>query len=103
SEILSTADAAARLGVSVRRVQQMVKSGKLPADRFGGSLMIRAGDLKLVANRKPGRPPLTHEKKAARAAEKGAKASLFEPKATKPKAKKAGVKKAAKRKGGAAK
>lgn len=91
-QILTTAEAATRLGVSVRRVQQMVKSGQLPADTFGGSLMIRAGDLALVADRKPGRPPMTDEEKAARAAERAA--------ATKPKA---GAKKPAKKKGGAAK
>jgi excisionase family DNA binding protein len=71
SEILSTADAAARLGVSVRRIQQLVKSGRLPADVFGGALMIRAKDLKLVAERKPGRPPAS--KTASKKSKKGAK------------------------------
>jgi len=56
---------------------------------------------------KPGRPPLTDEEKAARAAamktKKGAQASLFEPPASaakpvrKARAKKAGVKKASKK------
>lgn len=57
TEILSTAEAAERLEVSVRRVQQMVKKGQLPATVFGGALMIKAKDLALVADRKPGRPP----------------------------------------------
>ena len=56
-EVLSAAEAAQRLSISVRRVQQLVKSGRLPAKVFGGALMIRDDDLKLVANRKPGRPP----------------------------------------------
>ena len=56
-EVLTAAEAAALLKISVRRVQQLVKSGRLPARVFGGALMIRVGDLKLVANRKPGRPP----------------------------------------------
>ena len=56
-EILNTEEAAARLGVSARRVQQLVKSGRLPAREFGGSYMIAAGDLKLVEERPPGRPP----------------------------------------------
>lgn len=56
-EVLTAAQAAALLNISVRRVQQLVKSGRLPARVFGGALMIRAGDLKLVANRRPGRPP----------------------------------------------
>jgi hypothetical protein len=45
-----------RVGVSVRRVQQLVKAGRLPAQMFGGSLMIDEKDLALVAMRKPGRP-----------------------------------------------
>jgi excisionase family DNA binding protein len=61
-EALTTIEAAARLGVSVRRVQQMVKSGQLPATVFGGSLMIQAKDLKLVEERKVGRPPKAAKK-----------------------------------------
>lgn len=56
-EPITAAEAAKRLNVSVRRVQQLVKSGRLPATTFGGALMINAEDLKLVAERKPGRPP----------------------------------------------
>ena len=54
--ILTAAQAAERLGVSVRRVQQLVKAGRLPAGEFGGSLMIQESDLALVEERKPGRP-----------------------------------------------
>jgi len=53
---LSVAEAAKRLGVSARRVQQLVKSGRLPADEFGGAFVIKEKDLELVANRRPGRP-----------------------------------------------
>ena len=56
-DVLSTAEAAERLNISVRRVQQLVKAGRLPATIFGGALMIQAKDLKLIADRKPGRPP----------------------------------------------
>jgi excisionase family DNA binding protein len=63
-EILSAAQAAARLGVTVRRVQQMVKNGQLPATVFGGALMIEASDLALVADRKVGRPPKAEKKGA---------------------------------------
>jgi len=55
-EPLTSAEAAKRLKVSVRRVQQLVKSGRLPAKVFGGALMIQVEDLKLVGVRKPGRP-----------------------------------------------
>ena len=54
--VLTAAEAAEKLGVSVRRVQQLVKTGRLPASVFGGSLMIQEKDLALVAERKPGRP-----------------------------------------------
>lgn len=37
---------AEKLGVGVRRVQQLVKAGRLPAKVFGGSLMIEEKDLK---------------------------------------------------------
>lgn len=56
-EALTAAEAAQRLNISVRRVQQLVKAGRLPATLFGGALMIKAEDLKLVAERKIGRPP----------------------------------------------
>ena len=54
--VLTAAQAAEKLGVSVRRVQQLVQTGRLPATVFGGSLMIEESNLALVAERKPGRP-----------------------------------------------
>jgi len=78
----------------------MAKAGRLPAIRFGRALMIKEKDLALVADRKPGRPPLTDEEKAERVekqtAEKDASSLPSEPLAkTKPKAgaKKSAVKK----------
>lgn len=55
-EYLTTAEVARELGVTVRRVQAMVKAGRLPASRFGRSLMIRRADLSRVRDRRPGRP-----------------------------------------------
>ena len=63
---LTTNDVAERLGVTVRRVNDLITSGRLPAARFGRAYMIKESDLKLVENRQPGRPP-----KAAKQAEKG--------------------------------
>lgn len=54
-----TAQEAAKLiGVSKRRVIAMVAAGQLPAQSIGtqGMLLIARADLKLVKNRKPGRP-----------------------------------------------
>jgi excisionase family DNA binding protein len=65
-EPLTVADAAKRLGVSVRRVQQLIAEGRLPAKEFGKVYMIKESDLKLVQDRKPGRP-------AQKAVKKGSK------------------------------
>lgn len=59
---LSVAEAAKRLGVSPRRVQQLVRAGRLPAEQFAGAYVIKENDLALVANRKPGRPSTQPEK-----------------------------------------
>ena len=64
--VLTTKEAAERLGVTSVRVCAMITAGRLPAARFGRAYMIREGDLKLVANRKPGRP-------ASKASKKGGK------------------------------
>jgi len=37
-------------------VQLLIQSGRLPAQKFGRDYMIKEADLKLVENRKVGRP-----------------------------------------------
>ncbi|MGH9944476.1 MAG: helix-turn-helix domain-containing protein [Pyrinomonadaceae bacterium] len=54
--MLTTPEVAARLGVTVTRVQQMITAGRLPAEKLGRDYFIKEEDLKLVADRKPGRP-----------------------------------------------
>ena len=56
-KLLSTTEAAVRLGVSVPRVQTFIWKGRLPALKIGRSYAIDEDDLKLVENRKTGRPP----------------------------------------------
>ena len=56
-EFLTTNEAAERLGVSSIRVRQLIAEGRLPAQKFGTAHMIKVSDLKLVEDRKPGRPP----------------------------------------------
>jgi excisionase family DNA binding protein len=68
--ILTAAQAAERLGISARRVQQLVKDGRLPAEQFGGALMIKEEDLKLVENRKVGRPPKAKAATGSKASKK---------------------------------
>ena len=75
-KLLTTVEAAERLGVTVQRVQQLIWEGKLPAELLGRDYVIKESDLKLVANRPGrGRPPLTEEEKEAREREKAKKAS----------------------------
>lgn len=54
--ILTTTEAAERLGITARRLRALIKVGKLPAEKFGTAYMINEKDLALVKNRKPGRP-----------------------------------------------
>ena len=63
---ISTKEAAERLGVSVLRVQQLIWAERLPAQKFGRDYMIKESDLKLVEDRKPGRPPKQASKKKAK-------------------------------------
>jgi excisionase family DNA binding protein len=58
-KLISTAVAAEKLGVHITRVQVLIREGRLPAQMIGGSYVVNEDDLKLVANRKPGRPPKT--------------------------------------------
>lgn len=55
-ELLTTQQAAAELGVTDSRVRQLIIAGKLPAQSFGRSHMIRRSDLKDVVLGNRGRP-----------------------------------------------
>jgi excisionase family DNA binding protein len=57
SKLLSTTEAAARVGLSVARIQTFVWEGRLPAVKVGRSYAIDEDDLRLIENRKTGRPP----------------------------------------------
>lgn len=54
---LTTKEVAEKLGVSVGRVQQFIAEGRLPATKIGQTNLVKESDLKLVENRKTGRPP----------------------------------------------
>jgi len=55
-KLLTTAEVAERLGVHRSRVGVLIKEGRLPAQRFGRVLLVAEKDLRLVGDRKPGRP-----------------------------------------------
>jgi excisionase family DNA binding protein len=55
--LISSAEAAERLGVHITRVQVLIREGRLPAQKIGRTYVVNEDDLKLVEDRKPGRPP----------------------------------------------
>jgi excisionase family DNA binding protein len=68
-KLISTDDAAARLGVSGRRVRQLIDEGKLVAQYVGGGYVIDEAALESVkVYGKAGRPPKVTEKPATRKA-----------------------------------
>lgn len=61
-KMLSTKEAAEKLGVSLRRVQQMIEEKALPAEKVGRDYVILEKDLaKVTVYGKPGRPPKAKE------------------------------------------
>jgi excisionase family DNA binding protein len=73
-KLLTTKEVAERLGVTVTRVQQLIGEGKLPAEKMGRDYFIKEDDLKLVAERKRGRPRKAQgEKVSKQSAKKGGK------------------------------
>ena len=65
-DLLTTQEAAAELGVTDSRVRQLIIDGKLPAQRFGRSHMIRRSDLAQVEVGNRGRPRKNPEKVSER-------------------------------------
>ncbi|MDQ3917406.1 MAG: helix-turn-helix domain-containing protein [Acidobacteriota bacterium] len=63
---ITTKEAAERLGITVTRVQQLILAGRLPAEKRGRDYFIKEEDLRLVEDRKPGRPRKTLNPVAAK-------------------------------------
>jgi excisionase family DNA binding protein len=55
-ELLTTAQAAPRLGCSIPQVKAMCQEGKLPARKVGRDWVIRVADLDGITVAKPGWP-----------------------------------------------
>ncbi len=56
NELLSTKDAAVRLGISPMRIRALISAGRLPSQLIGRDHIIQESDLALVSERKAGRP-----------------------------------------------
>lgn len=55
-DLISSKEAAEKLGISLRRVQALITSGRLPAQKIGNSYVVDEKNLELVKERTPGRP-----------------------------------------------
>jgi excisionase family DNA binding protein len=53
--LITTTQAAERLGISPQRVFQLIQNGRLPAQKVGHIYVIDAAVLKIVKRKKPGR------------------------------------------------
>jgi excisionase family DNA binding protein len=72
--LLTTKQAAVKLGISMPRIHQLISEGRLPAEKIGRDYLIQEDALKLVEDRKPGRPPKSKEEKEGKESKKrGAK------------------------------
>ena len=61
-KMLTALEAAEKLGVHRSRVHVLIREGRLPAQKFGNVYLIKEADLKLVEDRKTGRPPKVNKK-----------------------------------------
>jgi excisionase family DNA binding protein len=55
-DVISAGEAAKLLKVTRRRVNALIASGRLPAQKVGNSHVIQRADLAKVKHRRPGRP-----------------------------------------------
>jgi excisionase family DNA binding protein len=55
--LLTVLEAAEKLGVHRSRIHVLIKQKRLPATQYGRAYLIEESDLKLVEERKTGRPP----------------------------------------------
>lgn len=65
-EVLTAAGAAEKLGISTRRVIALIHDGRLPARKVGRDYIIDGKDLRLVQDRRPGRPANRPAKRKSR-------------------------------------
>lgn len=62
-KLLTTREVSERLGISMRRVRALIEAGQLPSKQYGRDHLIKESDLKIVEDRKPGRPLKDNSKK----------------------------------------
>lgn len=55
--MITTAEAASRLGLTVRAVQKMIENGRLSAQKVGRDYLIAPAALESIPKQAAGRPP----------------------------------------------
>jgi excisionase family DNA binding protein len=68
--LLTTEEVAGKLGVTATRVRAMIAAGRLPAEKYGVVYLIKESDLKLVEDRKVGRPSKPKARPDSKASQK---------------------------------
>ena len=63
TKLLTTSEAAEKLGVTRWRVNALIRDGRLKATKVGQIFLIEEKDLIPVMDRKPGRPPKSDQSK----------------------------------------
>ena len=56
-DLMTVKEVSEKLEVTIGRIHQLIKVGRLPAEKLGSQYVIREADLCRIENRKPGRPP----------------------------------------------
>lgn len=69
-ELLTTAEAAAKLRLTVRAVQKMIEAGRLEARKVGRDYLIAPGALENIPKQAAGRPPNLKAKAEAQPAKR---------------------------------
>ena len=68
-KVISTAEAAKRLGVTANRVRALIDAKRLKATKLGNVWLIDPKDLEAVRQRKPGRPRKSRKSRSKRSGE----------------------------------
>lgn len=64
--LITTAEAADRLGLTIRAVQKMIEAGRLTARKVGRDYLIDPDALENIPKQAPGRPPKSSRKNGNR-------------------------------------
>jgi excisionase family DNA binding protein len=64
--LITTAEAADRLGLTVRAIQKMIEAGRLAAQKVGRDYLIDPGALENIPKQASGRPPKLAGKNGSR-------------------------------------